>query len=240
MSEGSYIGSELELFQFATNWKKYFARLIVPFLNGNILEVGAGIGGTTKYLCNGNQSSWVCLEPDKEMAVIIQDKISRGELPACCKVRHGYTADLQGLGAYDTVVYIDVLEHINHEKDEIVAASRLLKPGGHIIALVPAYQCLYTSFDKAVGHYRRYSTGRLMSVFPAFFKKIWIKHLDSVGLCASLGNRLILKKGTPHISEIMLWDKCMVPVSRIMDYIFFYSIGRSILGVWQLISSHAD
>ena len=56
MSE--YQGKELELFEYAENWKRYFASHMKPYLKGSVLEVGAGIGGTTKVLCDATQISW--------------------------------------------------------------------------------------------------------------------------------------------------------------------------------------
>ncbi len=52
-----YQGKELELFERAENWKRYFASFMSPYIRGDVLEVGAGIGGTTKVLCNGQQSN---------------------------------------------------------------------------------------------------------------------------------------------------------------------------------------
>ena len=63
MSE--YQGKELELFEHAQNWKKYFASFMSPYLKGCVLEVGAGIGGTTKVLCDATQFYLDLLEPDE-------------------------------------------------------------------------------------------------------------------------------------------------------------------------------
>ena len=68
LTEYTYIGSELELFSHASNWKAYHARLIRPYLGDEVLEVGAGIGATTASLYSGNQKRWVCLEPDLALA----------------------------------------------------------------------------------------------------------------------------------------------------------------------------
>ena len=65
MSAETYIGNEHELFDKAINWKGYYGNKIKPYLLGNVMEVGAGIGATTKSLCNGNHKKWVCLEPQR-------------------------------------------------------------------------------------------------------------------------------------------------------------------------------
>ena len=67
MSELKYVGSELDLFAGVVNWKAYWAREIRPFVGGDILEVGAGIGSNTRLLDPGGAGRWVCLEPDPEL-----------------------------------------------------------------------------------------------------------------------------------------------------------------------------
>ena len=53
-----YVGSELELFRDCVRWKAYVRETLAPFLGGRVLEVGAGIGGTTRALCGGATTSW--------------------------------------------------------------------------------------------------------------------------------------------------------------------------------------
>jgi protein-L-isoaspartate O-methyltransferase len=60
----TYVGTELELFCDANNWKAYFRDLLAPYPGGDVLEVGAGVGATTRVLCDGLQTSWLALEPD--------------------------------------------------------------------------------------------------------------------------------------------------------------------------------
>ena len=68
MNEFNYVGSELEVFAHALKWKAYFRSHVSSYLVGDVLEVGAGIGATTRLLCDGLQSRWVCLEPDRNLA----------------------------------------------------------------------------------------------------------------------------------------------------------------------------
>ena len=110
-----YQGSELELFAKAANWKRYWSSKVRPFIAGNVIEVGAGLGTSTEYLCERHDGRWVCLEPDPRFASHLADRISAGELPACCKAACGVLADLDPTERADTILYIDVLEHIETE-----------------------------------------------------------------------------------------------------------------------------
>jgi 2-polyprenyl-3-methyl-5-hydroxy-6-metoxy-1,4-benzoquinol methylase len=233
MSEFSYIGTELEVFHNATNWKKYYGQQLAPYLGKEVLEVGAGIGGTTKSLCGAGQTRWVCLEPDKDMTREIEKAIEAGELPSICEARNGSLNDLSGDEKFDTIIYIDVLEHIEKDGDELKLAARNLKNGGYLVVLSPAHQFLYTPFDKAIGHYRRYNKKSLSKVVPESLRRVKLLYLDSVGVFASLGNKMILQSPSPTHEQIQLWDKKLVPLSRFFDTVFRYKIGKSILGIWQ-------
>src|SRR5690242_16940831 len=73
MNDSTYIGDELTVFQDAVNWKAYFASRLAPFVRGDVLEVGAGIGGTARALCDGRQSSWLCFGPDPALVAKLQE-----------------------------------------------------------------------------------------------------------------------------------------------------------------------
>jgi hypothetical protein len=70
-------------------------------------------------------------------------------------------------------------------------------------------------------------------VIPEGFDRVELKYLDSVGLVASLGNRLFLKSGMPTARQIALWDKMMIPLSRLIDPLTRYRLGKSVLGAWR-------
>src|SRR5436190_20183959 len=164
MPDSSYIGSELEIFKHVVKWKNYYGSLIKPYLGNEVLEVGAGIGATTEVLSSNEQTRWVCLEPDGLLAEEIVKKIENGILPPICEPRVGDISCLGEDEVFDSVLYIDVIEHIEDDKAEIARAAKHIKHGGHSIVLAPAHQFLYTPFDKAIGHFRRYSRYALREV----------------------------------------------------------------------------
>jgi SAM-dependent methyltransferase len=229
----TYEGSELELFAKAVHWKGYWGKVVRPYLGSRVLDVGAGIGSTARLLCGEHQSLWVALEPDAQLAAHIRQATAAGTIPKVCEVRVG---TLQTIGAdegFDSIIYVDVLEHIEDDHEEVRRASQLLNPGGYLIVLAPAHQGLYTPFDKAVGHFRRYDDKGLRALTPEGVKVVRMDYLDSVGLLASLGNRLVLKSAMPTEGQILLWDRWMVPISRLLDPITGHRLGKSIVAVWQ-------
>lgn len=228
-----YVGSELQLFAQAHHWKAYFSDMIRPHLGSNVLEVGAGLGGTTAILTQGYRGSWLCLEPDAALAGTISQAIAAGELPEGCRVSTGTTATLPTEDKFDSILYIDVLEHIEDDAAEAELAANRLSPGGKLIVLSPAYQWLYSPFDQAIGHFRRYSKRTLLSAIPKSLQRVELSYLDSVGLLASAGNRLVTRSSSPSAAQIGLWDRAMVPVSRILDPLILHSFGKSLFGVWK-------
>lgn len=232
MTEASfeYIGNELELFATAKNWKQYIARLIRPYITGDVLEVGAGIGSNTLLFSTPTVKSWILLEPDKKFCQELEFFIHANSLPAGYAVFNGYTNELTQ--KFDTIIYIDVIEHIAEDKKELTTAASLLKKGGSLIVLSPAHNSLMSKFDKAIGHYRRYSKKMLMDISneQLIIEKIF--YTDSLGLMASFANKYLLKQAYPTKKQVAFWDTFIVPVSRLLDKLLFYKAGKTIIAVW--------
>lgn len=223
----TYIGNELEIFEHARNWKSYYGSFIKPAIGKHVGEIGAGLGGTTTALCDGTQESWLCVEPDPLLVKEIDRKISDGSIPAVCKSFTGYSFDLKQ--QFDSLLYIDVIEHIEDDKAELERAAAMLNKGGSLLIIVPAHQSLYSPFDKLIGHFRRYSRERLKAAVPASMRIEKAYYLDSAGYFASLVNKLFLKQSMPTLKQVRFWDRFIVPVSRITDRLLGYNFGKSVL-----------
>ena len=227
--ESRYVGNELHVFAHARQWKEYWSAQIRPLIVGDVLEVGAGIGANTATLYTPQVLSWHCLEPDPDLAREARD--ATAHLPKCL-VSEATTTSLHGR-LYDTVLYIDVLEHIEGDRQELARAAGLLRSGGHAIVLSPAHQFLYSPFDKAIGHYRRYDRKTLANCTPDRCSLERLAYLDAVGVCLSLAYRALLRSPQPSLRQILFWDQRVIPVSRFLDRLTGYRIGKSILGVWR-------
>ena len=228
MAEIEYIGGELELFAEATNWKRYFTSFFGPYIHGDVLEVGAGIGTNTRDFLKasaGQIGSWTLLEPDSSLLDVAKRELQ--DEPVDFKV--GTIQDLER--TFDTLVYIDVLEHIRDSRLELELAYQMLNPGGRMIVLVPAFQMLYNEFDASIGHYRRYTKKRLIEDFRTLFDPKELAYFDCLGFGASVANKLILRKPVPSKSNVRFWDRILVPLSRIIDRLLFRAFGKSLLAV---------
>lgn len=229
-----YEGNELDVFSAAVKWKGYWAQKINKYVEGVVLEVGAGIGSNTVLLKNCRVSKWVALEPDCDlcarMRADFKNKFNILDVDVfSCDLSEFRGSDL----SFDTILYLDVLEHIKDDKEELRAASGFLKLGGKIVILAPAHNFLYSPFDRRIGHYRRYNKSMLNNITPDGFKVIDIKYLDSVGFFASLVNKVFLRESEPSLLSILFWDRCLVRASMFFDVFFQYFFGRSILVVME-------
>jgi 2-polyprenyl-3-methyl-5-hydroxy-6-metoxy-1,4-benzoquinol methylase len=145
----------------------------------------------------------------------------------------GGTESISTPASFDAVLYVDVLEHIDDDAAEMRRALGLLRPGGRLVVMSPAHQWLFTPFDKSIGHFRRYTRRTLAAVGPPGASLTRLRYLDSAGLLASLGNKLLLRSAMPTRRQIAFWDRVLVPMSRGIDVVLFHSIGKSVLGVWR-------
>jgi len=228
-----YQGQELDIFSGVKRWKAYWASRIRSYLGDEVLEVGAGLGTNTLFLCNERYRRWVCLEPDPRLTERI-----RATLRDCPSGQQHtvVTGTLKGLGPderFDTILFIDVLEHIKDDREELLQASTLLKRQGVIVVLSPAQPWLFSELDRGVGHFRRYTKKTLSAIGPSCLQLIRLEYLDSIGVVASLSNRYLFKSRNPAKAHVKFWDSVMVPCSKVLDTITFHRFGKSILAVWH-------
>lgn len=224
----SYVGTELDLFSHARNWKAYWSARVRPFATGDVLEVGAGIGANTAELQSEGVHAWTCLEPDAGLAARLEGATAL--LPRCSVVT-GTVSDVKER-SFDAILYIDVLEHVEDDHAEMARAASRLRQGGRLVVLSPAHQSLYSPFDRAIGHFRRYDRRSLRGCRPEGCSETRMLYLDSAGMLLSLANRVLLRQTMPTLQQIQVWDRWVIPVSRVTDPLLMHRAGKSILAVW--------
>lgn len=166
------------------------------------------------------------------MATRLSQSLAGTPLPVPSRAICGTLAEVPEGERFDTILYIDVLEHIEDDRAELARSARRLKPGGHLIVLSPAHQFLFSPFDAAIGHYRRYSRASLLAAAPKGLPVARAFYLDSLGMALSLANRALLRAEYPTLAQIRLWDRAIIPVSRLVDPLFRYALGKTVIAVW--------
>jgi SAM-dependent methyltransferase len=239
-NELHYVGNELELFAHAYNWKSRWGAILRPYLRGDVLEVGAGLGANTRVLHNPPLPTigrWICLEPDSRLLDQLRAFVSTDPGTSLKRVepRLGTVANLESGEVFDLILYIDVLEHIEDDAGEIRRAADHLRKDGRLVVLSPAHPWLFSPFDAAIGHYRRYTRKSLQraAVGEDRLRLETLSYLDSCGFFASAANRLLLKQSMPTLRQILFWDRVLVPLSRIFDPVLFHRFGKSVIAIWR-------
>lgn len=126
------------------------------------------------------------------------------------------------------------MEHIEDDLAETTAAAGHLRRGGHLVVVAPAHQTLYTAFDAAIGHFRRYDKATLLQAVSPLLEVKVLWYVDAAGAFASMANRYLLRSANPSDRQILFWDRVLVPVSRIVDPLLGHRVGKSIVGVWKM------
>ena len=218
-----YPGEELDNFDRATIRRKYIYFEIKKFIKGNILEVGAGIGSFTKNYIDKAEKITLS-EIDLNNYEIISKKFKNNKI----KITNKVTEKLND--TYNTIMYLNVLEHIKNDKDEIIKAIKKLKTNGHLVVLVPAHNRLFSKFDKAVGHFRRYEKNFFINLNLKDCKIEKLIYLDALGYLLYYLNKIFFKEEVyPSKIKILIWDKIFTPITFFLDKILLNKLGKNIL-----------
>ena len=132
---------------------------------------------------------------------------------------------------FDTILYLDVIEHIKKDKEEIINAYKLLKSNGTLIICVPAFQFLYSLYDKKIGHFRRYSQRDFKKLLhDCNIKNYKMRYFDFLGFCLIFLSNFLTKDNLNNFStKIKFWNY-LIPISALIDTLFMkYFFGKSLL-----------
>jgi hypothetical protein len=217
-----YDGWELKHFDKSYNFRNYQFKLFNKYIKGSIAEIGPGRGGNLiYYLDKANKID--LYEPSKEIYFQLRNRFRK------YKKINFYNKVFKSKKKYDSILYMDVLEHIKYDRSEIINALNSVKKNGYLIINVPAFSHLYSEFDEDVGHYRRYSKSDFKKILKKVkFQKTSYVYYDSVGYFLSLLSKIFLTNYNSNFDKkIKFWNSLMW-LSIILDKIFINSFGKSL------------
>ncbi|MGZ8766559.1 MAG: class I SAM-dependent methyltransferase [Acidimicrobiia bacterium] len=223
------LGSALDSLQDADNYADWIYDLCEPHLGTEVLEIGAGHGELTQRLVPGR---FVTATDLSERCV--EELQSRYEGLANVEIRHADIAALGGDRLYDSVVLINVLEHFPDDLAALIALRARLKPGGRLIVFSPAFEGLYSDFDRRIGHYRRYRRSQLVTVADrAGLQLVEARYVNSVGAFAWWLFARRLRQMPTQGWSVKLYDRTVVPVLRRVETRRSPKVGQSVLLVGE-------
>jgi 2-polyprenyl-3-methyl-5-hydroxy-6-metoxy-1,4-benzoquinol methylase len=232
----SYTIEDQHLMARAKNYFAWQCRLVTRELGRRVVEIGCGIGNFTGML----------LDREAVMALDIE--------PQCLeqlKSRYAAAANLQVLncdwGAADwdrrarprlaafrpdSCVCLNVLEHIEDDREALRRMASILQPGGIIVLLLPAFPTLYGPIDKQLGHYRRYTRASVRQLAATAVLDIRTAHyMNAIGFFGWWANSHIFKREVQSAGQISVFDRYIVPLSSRLESLMAPPFGQSLLVV---------
>ena len=220
----NYDGWELKFFDKSKNFRNYQLQLIKKFIKGYVAEVGPGNGmNASSYIKYPKKID--LYEPTRKLYLQLKKSFKKNN-----KVSTYNKKFIAQKEKYDSVLYLDVLEHIKDDKNEIIKAIKSIKKGGYLIINVPAYSHLYSKFDNDVGHHKRYEKKDIRIILKGLeFKKVDLTYYDSIGYMLSLLSKLTSSDYKKRFEQkIKVWD-FLIPLSKKIDYLIGNLFGKSLL-----------
>ena len=223
MAQIEYSGKDnLDVMRGARHYNQYLVDLVVASARKDdlVLDFGAGAGTFAAPVVESGHRV-VCIETDPDLCANLQ----RQGLEVFDSI------DAIADASVDYIYSLNVLEHIEDDQAILVAWNRKLRPGGRITIYVPAFPVLYTSMDRKVGHVRRYTKRELVEkVSRAGFGVTRASYADSLGFLATLLYKYSGKQdGSVDEGMLMLYDRFIFPVSRVVDCVAQAFVGKNLV-----------
>ncbi len=217
--------STLDTLDDAVNYLAWIVSLIAPSLRAPILEVGAGHGTFTEsFAQHGSVRS---VEPGRHASSVLATRFADDERVS---VTSGFVSDVPVEEVFGTAVMINVLEHIEDDLGSLVELHERLESGGHLAIWVPAFEFLYSDFDRKLGHHRRYRRNGLRSIVrDAGFDVLDCSYVNLPGWFSWLIVTRLLRQEPTAGPLVKIFDRFVVPVVRRIESRFTPPFGQSIL-----------
>ena len=232
----------LEVISGAEKFNRWMFEIIKPYCSGNVLEIGSGIGNISQFFLNdGFDISLSDLSND--YFKILENKFSGFRNLKGLFCLDFAEKDLEKtyphlIEQFDTVFALNVLEHVPDHEQAIRNCYKLLKPGGNLVILVPAFQTLFNKFDVALEHQRRYTTITLKKVMiiPGF-NLIHSQYFNVAGILGWFVSGKLMRKNIIPGGQMKLYDQ-LVPLWKVVDRTLGGLLGLSIIMVVQKDELH--
>lgn len=227
----------LDVIAEAEHFNRWMYEQIKPHCKGTILEIGSGIGNISQFLLDEGKSLFVSdirevyrerLEKKFQNEPHLKGVLDLDIVAPDFEQRFGTM-----FSTFDTIFALNVVEHIENDSLAIANCKKLLKPGGRLIILVPAYQALYNQFDKELYHYRRYTKETLNKLFHEHqLPLVESKYFNALGILGWYVSGKLQRNKTIPKGQMQLYNM-IIPISKVLDALTFNQVGLSVISVGQ-------
>jgi SAM-dependent methyltransferase len=230
----SYPGRELESMAFAVNYHRWILDIFRPYLGKRLVEVGAGSGSFSELLLETNPEQLDAIEPSANMYALLAEHLRHIDSHNIGRSHHGTLIDkaetIRHAGTPDSIIYVNVLEHVEEDAAELAAMYSLLRPGGHALVFVPANPWLMGSMDRELGHFRRYTMKDLRRKCEAAgFEIRFAYYFDFLGIAPWWLKYCLLQSKTLEPTTVRRYDRYVVPVARALERVIRPPVGKNIV-----------
>lgn len=210
----------LDAFSVAPRFNRWMADTIRPYVKDRVLEIGAGMGNLTRALARGKQR-YIASDIDQEHLSRLQARLRHYLNVETCTCDLSKSTHFEPLAdAVDTVICLNVLEHIEDDLGALRNIYNALSPGGRAIVLVPCGQEIFGQLDVILGHYRRYSDAQLQDVFEqAGFEMERILHFNHISRPSWYITGRLAKRSRISRSQLKMFDRLVWLWRRIDRFI---------------------
>jgi hypothetical protein len=220
---------EFEALKWAERYRQAIIEEFAPFLQGAVVEIGAGVGQNTPWLRQLPRVEQVTsVEP--EPAFCAEFRRNFPDLPLI----EGTSESLKDGSKCAGIVSINVLEHIEDDPGELARYHQLLRSDeGRLCLLVPARQEIYSPLDRDFGHYRRYARVDLKKkVEAAGFRLLKLKYFNFFGYFAWWFGFRLLRKRRFNPAAVRLYDRFIFPVTLLLErHLISPPLGQSLIAI---------
>ena len=212
---GRYGEETLRSMELATSFSAWLMKKISPYLQGCVVEVGAGIGNNVRAMSGADRV--VATEPDPEYLGYLRNMFAGRRRIDVVEWDVNQAAPAELLGAADSVLCSNVLEHIEEEHAVLENMNAVLRQGGRLVLVVPASPALHGTVDEALGHVRRYTPESLRKALAdAGFGTSVCFWMNKIGVFGWWLNGKVLKRRVLGRWQMKLFDT-LVPLFRVID-----------------------
>lgn len=223
--------ADLEVMAAANNYRNWMYKRMEPYIGQRILEVGAGIGNFTELLLDrelvvASDKYQMCVDYlQQRLGAQLKGAPVQMDLAAPPeRAMHEY--------GFDTVICINVLEHVEDDAKALAFMHSVLVPGGRVILLVPAFQFLYGTIDRAIEHYRRYTKKDLLPrMREAGFEVESAFYMNVIGMAGWFWNNRVRKIKEENAAQIQVFDKFIAPWAERVERTLPPPFGLSLIAI---------
>lgn len=218
----------LEVMSGADNYISWLASLAEPHLGDTPLEIGAGIGDYAEIWSRGR--SLTASEADPARLAVLQQRFGgRSDVTV-----RALEVPITETASHSSVVAYNVLEHIEDQVGALRSFAGLVRPGGRVVLIVPAFMIAMSDFDREIGHYRRYRKKDVVAAMTAAgLVPVDVRYVNPVGLVGWIVLMRLLGKRTDD-TPVAFFDRRVVPVLRRVERHVRPPFGQSVLAVAEV------